>query len=199
MSKSIIFFSRNCKSTVKEAVNGILHLALLPSQAKYLEIPLFMHRRKKESFIDLKDKILARIIGWKARLLSQAARTTLVKSVVNVIPTYPMSLFLLPRSLCASINSYIRKFWWGYPQDKNHCLSLLSWDNICKPKSSGGLGIRSMEAMNDYLLARLGWKMVSNQPLLWVDSLRGKYLKNGVSFLNASFNALSSWLWKGLQ
>jgi hypothetical protein len=56
-----------------------------------------------------------------------------------------------------------------------------------------------MEALNDSLLARLGWKMVSNQPLLWVDSLRGKYLKNGVSFLNAPLNASSSWLWKGIQ
>ena len=98
MSKSAIFFSRNCKTTVKKAINGILHLALLPSRAKYLGIPLFMHRRKKESFIDFKDKILAGISGWKARLLSQAARTTLVKSVVNAIPTYLMSFFLLPRS-----------------------------------------------------------------------------------------------------
>jgi hypothetical protein len=99
MSKSAIFFSRNCKSSIKEAVNGILYLPLLPSRAKYLRIPLFMHRSKKESFIDLKDKILVRITWWKARLLSQAARTTLVKSVINAIPTYLMSLFMLPRSL----------------------------------------------------------------------------------------------------
>ncbi|GLT68113.1 hypothetical protein SLA2020_403720 [Shorea laevis] len=40
--------------------------------------------------------------------------------------------------------------------------------------------------------------MTSNQPLLWVDCLRKKYLKNGISFLNASPNPLASWLWKGL-
>ena len=50
---------------------------------------------------------------------------------------------------------------------------ILSWDNFCNLKSLGGLGIPSMKAMNDSLLARLGSKMVSNQPLLWVDSLRG--------------------------
>jgi hypothetical protein len=55
-----------------------------------------------------------------------------------------------------------------------------------------------MEAIDNSLLARLGWKMASNQPHLWVDSLRGKYLKHGVSFLNAPSNAFSSWLWKGL-
>jgi hypothetical protein len=111
MSKSAIFFSKNCKSSIKAVVNDILHLALIPYRAKYLGIPLFMHKSKKESFIDIKDKILARISGWKARLLSQAGRTTLVKSVINVIPTYLMSLFLIPKSLCDSINSCIRKFW----------------------------------------------------------------------------------------
>jgi hypothetical protein len=198
VSKSAIFFSRNCSSSSKDAVNGILHLALLPSKAKYLGIPLLMHRRKKDSFIELKDRILAKISGWKAKLLSQAARTTLVKSVVNAIPTYLMSMFLLPKSLCVTINSSIRRFWWGYPQDKKHCLSLLSWDNICKPKAFGGLGIRTMEVINNSLLARIGWKMVSNQPHLWVDTLRGKYLKRGISFLNAPSNVPSSWLWKGL-
>jgi hypothetical protein len=198
VSKSAIFFSRNCNLSAKEAVNRILHLNLLPSRAKYLGIPLLMHRSKKASFIELKDKIVARISGWKAKFLSQAARTTLIKSVINAIPTYLMSLFLLPKSLCASINSCIRKFWWGFPQEKNHSLSLLAWDNICKPKSLGGLGIRTMEASNNSLLARIGWKLTSNQPHLWVASLKGKYLKNGVHFLAASPNALSSWLWKGL-
>jgi hypothetical protein len=130
--------------------------------------------------------------------LSQAARTTLVKSVAYAIPTYVMSLFLIPKTLCSAINSGLRKFWWGFPQDKKHSLSLLSWDSNCKPKSLGGLGIRSMASLNKALLARLGWKLVSNQPLPWVDSFRGKYLKHGVSFLNASPSPLSSWLWKGL-
>jgi hypothetical protein len=185
ISKSAIFFSRNCRDSIKVAINGVLNLAQIPARAKYLGIPLFMHRSKKTSFMELKDRIFAKITGWKAKLLSQAARTTLVKSVANAIPTYVMSLFLLPNNLCSSINAGLRKFWWGFSQDKKHSLSFLSWDSICKPKTLGGLGIWSMDSLNKALLARLGWKMVSNQPLLWVDSLKGKYLKNGVSFLDA--------------
>jgi hypothetical protein len=40
--------------------------------------------------------------------------------------------------------------------------------------------------------------MTSNQSIFCVDSLRSKYFKNGVSFLNASPNRMSSWIWKGL-
>jgi hypothetical protein len=193
-----MFFSKNCRHFVKRAIKIILNLPLILAKAKYLGIPLFMHRKKKDTFIELKDRIFATIIGWTARLLSQAARTTFVTSVANAIPTYIMSLFLLPKYFCSEINTLIQKFWWGFPQEKNHKLSFLSWDNICSPKASGGLGLRSIEFQNSSLLARLGWKMTTNQPLLWVDALRGKYLQHGISFLNAPFNSLSSRIWKGL-
>jgi hypothetical protein len=187
LSKSAMFFSKNCRHSVKRSIKSILNLPFIPTKAKYLGIPLFMHRKKKDTFIELKDQIFAKITGWKAHLLSQAARTTLVKSIANAIHTYIMSLFLLPKYFWLEINTLIRKFWWGFPQDKNHNLSFLSWDNICSPKALGGLGLRSMEFHNSSLLARLSWKMTTNQPLLWVDALRGKYLQHGISFLKCSF------------
>ena len=174
-SKSSIFYSKNCKPAIKTAINNILKLPPIPARAKYLGIPLFLNRRKRDSFIELKERIFAKVTGWKAKLLSQAARTTLIKSVANAIPSYIMSLFFLPKSLCLEINSVLRKFWWGFPHDKNHNLSFLSWEKICQPKALGGLGICSMEFINKSLLARLGWKMLTNEPLLWVDALRGKY------------------------
>lgn len=159
---------------------------------KTINISIFMHREKKDTFIELKDRIFAKITGWKARLLFQVARTTLVKFVANAILTYIMSLFLLPKYFCLEINTLIHKFWWGFPQGKNHNLSFLSWDNICSSKALSGLGLRSIEFQNSSLLVRLGWKMITNQPLLWVDAFRGKYLQHGISFINAPFNSLSS-------
>jgi hypothetical protein len=195
-SKSSIFFSRNCRLASKVAVNNILHLAPTPARAQYLGIPLFLNRSKKDTFSALKDKIFGKISGWKARLLSQAARTTLVKSVANAIPSYIMSIFLLPKAFCLEVNAGLRKFWWGFPQDKKKNLSFLSWASICQPKA---LGILSMESINNSLLARLGWKMTINAPLLWVDALRRKYLRNGFTFLNAVAHPMSSWLWKGIM
>lgn len=75
-------------------------------------------------------------------------------------------------------------------------LALLSWKSICMPKALGGLSIWSMESLSNSLLVKLGWKPTSNQSLFWVDSLRGKYLRNDVSFLNAPSIHSSSWLWK---
>jgi hypothetical protein len=86
----------------------------------------------------------------------------------------------------------LRKFWWGFPQDKKHNLSLISWESICKPKALGGLGICSMEFINNSLLARLGWKLISKEPLLQVEALSGKYLPNDISFLDVDVNPQSS-------
>ena len=71
---------------------------------------LFSFLGKRTLFSELKDRIFAKVTSWKARLLSQAARTTLIKSVLNAIPTSIMSLFLVTKSLCAEIDSVLRKF-----------------------------------------------------------------------------------------
>jgi hypothetical protein len=55
-----------------------------------------------------------------------------------------------------------------------------------------------MEFINGSLLARLGWKLISKEPLLWVEALSGKYLPNSISFLDVDVNLQSSWIWKGL-
>jgi hypothetical protein len=55
-----------------------------------------------------------------------------------------------------------------------------------------------MEFVNNSFLAQLGWKMITNDSPLWVEGLRGKYLRNRVSFLDVPPNPLSSWIWKGL-
>jgi hypothetical protein len=52
--------------------------------------------------------------------------------------------------------------------------------------------------MNLSLLAKLGWKIITKPSLLWVAALSGKYLRSGISFLNASFSHSAYWLWKGI-
>ncbi|XP_059431454.1 uncharacterized protein LOC132164953 [Corylus avellana] len=67
VSKSAMFFIRNCQPAKKNSIEGILSLNSIPARAKYLGIPLFMHKRKAASFIELKDRTFSKITGWKAR------------------------------------------------------------------------------------------------------------------------------------
>lgn len=68
-SKSSIFFSKNFKPSMKASINSILRMPHIPARAKYFGIPLFIQRKKKDTFTELKERILAKV-GWKAKLLS---------------------------------------------------------------------------------------------------------------------------------
>ncbi|GLT67966.1 hypothetical protein SLA2020_402360 [Shorea laevis] len=69
----------------------------------------------------------------------------------------------------------------GVSQGKIHNLSLKSWSSICLPRSYGGLGLRRMKVMNQALIAKLGWKFLTNQDSLWVQQFRIKYIRYGIS------------------
>jgi len=98
ISKSATFFSIKLHSCFYFRNQWYSQSSLISSRAKYLHIPLFMHCNKRGAFIDIIARIYSMISRWKAKLLSQAARTTLLKSVANAIPMYLMPLFLLPKT-----------------------------------------------------------------------------------------------------
>jgi hypothetical protein len=54
-----------------------------------------------------------KVQSWSGKHLSKAGREVLVKSVVEVIPTYCMSTILLPEFLGKEPDGMINSFWWG--------------------------------------------------------------------------------------
>ena len=94
-----------------------------------------MGRNKRNTFNDIKEKIGRTLAGWKENMLSKAGKEVLIKAAAQAIPTYTMSCFKIPDSLCDELTTMIRKFWWGQKKDENK-ISWLSWEKMCKPKSN---------------------------------------------------------------
>ena len=78
---------------------------------KYLDLPSFVRRGKQDSFNYIKERVWQKIQGWEGKLLSQAGREVLIKSVIQAIPTYTMECFKIPMGLCNEIEAMIKKFW----------------------------------------------------------------------------------------
>ena len=78
-----------------------------------------MGRSKQNTFRALKEKLDNKLPGWKEKLLSQAGKKVLIKAVAQVIPTYIMSVFKFPDSLCDDMTRMIRRFWWGQKNGQN--------------------------------------------------------------------------------
>ena len=74
-------------------------------------VPVVVGKNKRASLNYIKEWVWNKIQGWKKKLLSQAGKEILLKSVVQAISTFAMSYFKLPVGLCRDIEMMIRKFW----------------------------------------------------------------------------------------
>lgn len=127
---------------------------------------------------------MRKIQGWISILISMGGKETLIKSVVQGIPSYAMACFLLPKSLCDKLNSLTRNFWWkGNPDDKGICW--VAWDNLSMAKEQGGMGFRNYRTFNEAMLARQGWRLLMNPQTYWAKFMEGIYFPH-TSFLQAS-------------
>lgn len=53
--------------------------------------------------------------------------------------------------------------------------AMQAWDDLCKPKNVGGLGLRKAKFMNQSLLVKVGWGLINKRDSLWTRTLRSKY------------------------
>lgn len=154
-------------------------------------------RKKKYLFASIVDRIKQSVVSWSSRQLSPAGKLTLLKSVLYAIPTFSMSCFLLPVSLCKRIQSVLTHFWWDDIDSKKK-ICWISWDDLTKPESMGGLVFRDIQHFNKALLGKLAWKLLTKPDCLLSRILLGKYCHPN-SFLRITFNACASHGWRGIS
>ena len=112
------------------------------------------------------------------------------------MPTYTMSCFILPKTFCDEIAAMIRKFWWGGKKDSTICWE--KWDDLCKKKDECGLGFREFEAFNFAMLAKQGWRLMTNLSSFVARVLKGKYFSH-TQFLSAKLGSKPSYVWRSVQ
>lgn len=94
LSKSEVYFSNNVKREIQESVINILSVNEAMGARKYMGIPSLIGRKRRAVFGYLKDRVWKKINSRSSKSLSKAGREVLVKSVIQAIPAYCMSVFL---------------------------------------------------------------------------------------------------------
>lgn len=114
-----------------------------------------MGKNKHNTSHQLIEWLNNKLLGWKEKLLSNAGKEILIKTVAQAIPMYTMSVFKLPDVICDEMTSLVRNFSWGQSNEKNK-MAWLSWDKMCTPKDEGGTVFQDLKAFNLVLLAKQG-------------------------------------------
>ena len=68
-------------------------------------------KSKVNMFKGLQERITKKVMGWKENFISKVGREILIKIVAQVIPTYTMGIFKIPKALCDTLNSTLAKYW----------------------------------------------------------------------------------------
>ncbi|GAU18320.1 hypothetical protein TSUD_202090 [Trifolium subterraneum] len=155
--KSEVFISRNMSQAAKEDLSRILGVKLVLGTGIYLGLPSMVGRSKE----------------------------IMIKSVLQAISSYVMSMFILPASLIDDIEKMINAFWWRSGSTNNNntkSIHWLAWEIVACPKAYGGLGFRNFEVFNKAMVAKQVWHIVQNPNSLVAKLIKARYFPRSSLF-----------------
>ncbi|PNX78963.1 ribonuclease H, partial [Trifolium pratense] len=196
LTKSEVFFSRNISFAAQEDLSRIMGVRHVLGTGNYLGLPSMIGRKKKVIFSYIKDRIWKRINSWRGRALSKAGKEVMIKSVLQAIPSYVMSIYLLPESTIQEIERMINSFWWGGGA-KNKGIKWLAWDRMTYSKALGGMGFRDFHHFNLAMIAKQGWNIMTKPHTLMAQIYKARYFPKS-SLFEAQLGHNPSYAWRGI-
>jgi len=124
-----------------------LHCTIMRIPVKYLGLEVGGNPRRKRLWEPIVSKVSVKLSVWKGRFLSLAGRICLVKSIFTSVTLFYLSFFKVPKLVCDRIISIPISFLWGWEKEEKS-IPWLSWENFCKPREEGGMGIKDVRLFN---------------------------------------------------
>ncbi|CAM8963080.1 unnamed protein product [Rhodiola kirilowii] len=134
--------------------------------------------------------------AFRQELVERMGREVLIKSVLQAIPNYAMACFKIPVTLCRKLVGDCLKFWWN--NSKNRGIHWIKAEELFKDKNNGGMGFRKWELMNMAMLAKQGWRLLTEPDLLFTRLFKAKYFPDS-DFLSAGLGSRPSYAWRGIN
>ncbi|KAF5460460.1 hypothetical protein F2P56_020324 [Juglans regia] len=194
--KTSIFFSANTRRETRDYIISMAGLRATSSYEKHLGLPVLIGRSRIQAFKGILDRVRARMSNWKNKLLSQAGKEVLLKAIIQALPTYCMRVFKLSKALISELNRVMHNFWWGQ-QERERKTHWVSWHQMGKAKSIGGLGFREFESFNNALLAKQALRIIQKPLSLASQVLKMKYFPT-TKFLKAKVGGTPSFIWRSI-
>ena len=148
--KFSVQFSNNIQGAMKRRLGETLNISMSNGITKYLGCQIIQGRIKRSTFSKVILKSQKKLASWKAHFLSRAGKMMLIKANLASSPLHVMNCFKLTKRNNEDIDIINRIFLWlpNMGINENKVFPLVAWDDVCRPKSEGGLGIKKNNYVN---------------------------------------------------
>ncbi|XP_039051710.1 uncharacterized mitochondrial protein AtMg00310-like [Hibiscus syriacus] len=85
--------------------------------------------------------------------------------MVQALPAYSMSCYLLPKGVIEDIKTQVRSYWWSGKKDTRDW-DMITWDKVCRSKRFDGKGFRDLKLFNIALLGNQVWRLIHDEKSL---------------------------------
>nr|GEY42073.1 hypothetical protein [Tanacetum cinerariifolium]GEY47340.1 hypothetical protein [Tanacetum cinerariifolium] len=164
---------------------------------KYLRVPVGGNMARCSNWNAIIQMFSFKLSLWKAHLLSVGGRLFLLKSVLGSLPTYYMSIYMMPATVQKKLEAIRNKFFIGGDlEDKK--ITWVRWKKCLANKDLGGLGIGSIYGLNIRLLFTWVWRFLCSSSALWVRVIKNIYgdqggiMKESYTSSNTTWSAILS-------
>eukprot|EP01018_Ginkgo_biloba_P039380 Gb_12932 [translate_table: standard] len=116
----------------------------------------------KQDWNWLPAKFEKRISIWCQRCLSRGGRLVLVKSVLEALPVYWMSLSWIPQGILDQMRKISFRFLWSGGKEKRG-IPWVKWQRLAVPKALGGWRLKNIFLFSKALAAKSIWRLIQGK------------------------------------
>lgn len=95
--KSVMVFGNKVTYEIKDKINKYMPITFANNIGNYLGLPTQLGKSKRRDLNYTVERIREKLYGWKKKNLSYAGKITLIKTIIQVIPTHATSVLKFPK------------------------------------------------------------------------------------------------------
>ncbi|GLT59681.1 hypothetical protein SLA2020_324880 [Shorea laevis] len=167
-------YGMNVDSEYLGAMASIMNCSVGSIPFKYLGVPVGANPNRISTWSPVIECMRRRLDSWGGVALSFGGRIVLLNAILSCLPVYLFSIFKAPKKVIYLLTKLQRNFLWGGGEGKRR-IAWIKWEEVCRKKSEGGLGVRNLEGFNKALLGKWKWRILREKKSLWRRVIWEKY------------------------
>ncbi|KAI0508103.1 hypothetical protein KFK09_014237 [Dendrobium nobile] len=191
VSKSQLLFSKVVSYHMKKKIGRVLGFKVV-KEMRYLGVKISLDRIKMADYQDILSNVMHKLNAWSRKSLSLGGKLTLIESSLVSMTNFLITHSMVPKRLLHELEKMCRSFIW-HKSDGTKGMHYIAWNDICKPRSLGGLGLHFPLHKIGSLRSKVTWNYIQKPYSLLHRVMKNKY---GDNVMNGAQRNINSNAWQ---